>query len=46
MLSNVRIFIILLSEEGLISFSINNRTNFFTENKLNEAFRGSTPVCH
>ena len=39
-LSNVRSFIIFLSEEGLISFSINNRTNFFTEKKLNEAFRG------
>ena len=46
MLSNVRIFIILLSEEGLISSSINNRTNFFTEKKLNEAFRGLTPVYH
>ena len=37
-LSNVKSFIILLSGEGLTSFSINNRTNFFGEKKLNEAF--------
>ena len=29
----VRSFIILLSGEGLISFSVNNRTNFFVEKK-------------
>ena len=42
MLSNVRNFIILLSREGLTSFSINNRTNFFVSKKKkeNEAFRG------
>ena len=33
-LSNERSFIILLSGEGLTSFSINNRTNFFGEKKL------------
>ena len=31
--SNVRSFIILLSEEGLTSFSTNNRTNFLGEKK-------------
>ena len=39
-LSNVRRFISLLSGEGLTSFSINNRTNFFGEGKSNEPFRG------
>ena len=33
-LSNVRSFIILLSGEGLTSFSINNQTNFFAEKKV------------
>ena len=32
--SNVKSFIILLSVEGLASFSINNRTNFLGEKKL------------
>ena len=32
-LSEVRSFIILLSEEGFTSFSINNLTNFFSEKK-------------
>ena len=32
-LSIVRSFIILLSEEGFTSFSINNLTNFFREKK-------------
>ena len=31
--TNVSSFIILLSGEGLTSFSINNRTNFFGEKK-------------
>ena len=31
--TNVSSFIILLSREGLTSFSINNRTNFFGEKK-------------
>ena len=31
--TNVSCFIILLSGEGLTSFSINNRTNFFGEKK-------------
>ena len=39
-LSSVKSFIILLSGEGLTSFSINNRANFFGEKKLNEAFLG------
>ena len=34
-LSSVRSFIILLSGEGLTSFCINNRTNFFGEKNLN-----------
>ena len=35
-LSNVRIFIILLSGEGLTAFTINNRTNVFDEkSKMN-----------
>ena len=32
-LSNVKSFIILPSGEGLTSFSINNRTNFFGEKR-------------
>ena len=40
MLSNVRRFIILLSGEGLTSFSIYNPTNFFGEKKYIEVFRG------
>ena len=39
-LSNVRSFIILLSGEGLTSFTINNRTNFFGENKVKWSFPG------
>ena len=39
-LSNIRKFIILLSREGLTSFSINNPTSFFGEKKESEAFRG------
>ena len=39
-LSNLRKFIILLSREGLTSFSINNPTSFFGEKKESEAFRG------
>ena len=40
-LSNVRGFIVLLSGEGLTSFSINNRIYFFGEKKVkNEAFQG------
>ena len=38
--AGVKSFIILLSGEGLISFSVNNCTNFFGEKTLNEAFRG------
>ena len=40
--TNVSSFIILLSGEGLTSFSINNRTNFFGEKKkkLKRSFPG------
>ena len=39
--TNVSSFIILLSREGLTSFSINNRTNFFGEKKkLKRSFPG------
>ena len=38
--SNVRSFIILLSGEGLTSFCLINRTNFFGEKKENGSFPG------